>query len=549
MIAQADAFRLPFPDQYFHTALTSPPYWGLRKYAGEQGRIWGGDLECEHEWGAFITDPVKPVNRRCEKCQKFGVAVRTTGENVEIRCAGCNHITYTTSDTRGVKGIKGKKPAMSNLTALEYETIKQGQFCQLCGAWYGSLGLEPTPEQHIENIVEICREVRRVLRDDGVFWLNYGDCYATSPKGSADKGTSTIGEKHDVRQPGMFGKKALGVIQGSLMMMPHRVALALQQDGWIIRQDLVWSKPNPMPESLNGWRWQREREKVEAGKTRQSTAGMPGYAHPESDAPDFTRPHSVATWEYGDDLELRKGSWRHTRAHEYVFMLVKGMGYWSNQEAVREANTQGTIERLASGPVQALGKSHKNIALGQQIGGPDYQKASGRNPRSVLDVPTQPYSGAHYATFPVNLIAPLIRATCPRWACPVCGQGWAAVVDRVQGKPQHVPGGDNEKIANDGARGKHGATSLVYTGGGMQSNILGYRPTCEHEHTQEEAVPGTVFDPFVGSGTTVAVAKSLLRRGVGIDISMEYLDQQAKIRAGLGTPSNALDDLPLFAVK
>ena len=154
----------------------------------------------------------------------------------------------------------------------------------------------------------------------------------------------------------------------------------------------------------------------------------------------------------------------------------------------------------------------------------------GRNPRSVLHIPTAPYRGAHYAAYTPALIAPLILATCPRWCCPVCGQGWAPVVDRIQGERQHVPGGDSEKIANDGARGKHGSTSLVYTGGGMQSNILGYRPTCDHPHTQEQAVPGIVFDPFVGSGTTVMVARQLLRRGIGLDISRPYLREQASKR-------------------
>src|SRR3990167_5618004 len=121
------------------------------------------------------------------------------------------------------------------------------------------LGLEPTPERHIERTVQWAREVYRVLRDDGTFWLNYGDAF----------------------------------LGGNLLMMPHRIALALQADGWIVRQELVWAKPNPMPESANGWRWQ--------------------------------------------DGELRRGSFRHTRAHEYVFMLTKQMHYWSDQEAVREA--------------------------------------------------------------------------------------------------------------------------------------------------------------------------------------------------------------------
>ena len=167
MLIQGDAVHIPLADKSVHCAVTSPPYWGLRKYAGEQG----------------------------------------------------------------------EEP----------------------------LGLEPTPERHIERIVEICREVRRVLRDDGVFWLNYGDCYAGSGEGHKDgTGQSGLGAINRESKTGYQEPRYVNAIaQGSLMMMPHRVALALQQDGWIVRQDLVWSKPNPMPESLAGTRWVKHRIKVE----------------------------------------------------------------------------------------------------------------------------------------------------------------------------------------------------------------------------------------------------------------------------------------------
>ncbi len=260
-------------------------------------------------------------------------------------------------------------------------------------------------------------------------------------------------------------------------------------------------------------------------------------AHHKGVGPDW-----LAEYEYGDDLELRKGSWRHTRAHEYVFMLVKGMQYWSNQEAVREAaeiNNPNSVSYRERGKSDSRQKDRSGIK--PAFGDDGFFKTSGRNPRSVLDIPTAPYKGAHYATFPPNLIAPLIRATCPRWACPVCGQGWAAVVEKSEGKANQNYENEKASVTQYGGR----ETSTL-NGVPFQNSVLGYRPTCEHKHTQEEAVPGIVFDPFVGSGTTIAVAKELLRRGVGIDISMEYLDQQAKVRAGLGSPSTVLDDLPLF---
>ncbi len=489
MIAQADAVRIPLPDQSVHCVMTSPPYWGLRKYAGDQG----------------------------------------------------------------------EEP----------------------------LGLESTPERHVERMVDVFREVRRVLRDDGVVWLNYGDCYGTGTTAARRPGNRGIGQNtQNAQDIDRHGGQA-----GQLMMMPHRVALALQADGWIVRQDLVWYKRNPMPESVNGWRWQQEREKKgrsNHAKKHNIKGGTEAMLR-DASIHQGIGPDWVPEYEYGDELELKRGSWRHTRAHEYVFQLVKGpkMKYWSNQEAVRETGTSGPsdIRKMEQGLDRIGGKNKELIdplarasattKLGQKraVGDP-----SGRNPRSVLDIPTDsmelfyywlaertgfdlyelieqfqdeatnpndvldiptaPYKGAHYATFPPNLIAPLIRATCPRWACPVCGQGWAAVVEAP-----FV--GDNIGVRPDNPHAS-GHLARPPAGARFKGQVLGYRPTCEHPHTQEEAVPGIVFDPFVGSGTTVKVAQDLLRRGIGIDLSMEYLDLQAKIRTGQGSPSNQLDNLPLF---
>ena len=668
MIAQADAIRIPLPDKSIHCCVSSPPYWGLRKYAGDQGRIWGGDPECEHEWG--------------------------------------HSLKMTTGNTPSKKSTLGGGRSGAGETVAS-----QGQVCQLCDAWYGSLGLEPTPEQHVENIAEVFREVRRVLRDDGVVWLNYGDCYGHGTESRRPQGnTRGISDKTSEAQ----NINRHGGSAGNLMMMPHRVALALQQDGWIVRQDLVWYKRNPMPESINGTRWVKHR--IKEGRSKHATdhnikGGTEAMLRDasihtgidEDWIPKYVDCPGCEKCIPNDGLVLKRGSWRHTRAPEYVFMLTKKMGYWSNQEAVRESQgIAGVVEgsnffsqghhfinnfglentsvgaseiciRLAAAladfcqrnddlglsaldaeirqkfadsirsfpaidkptihqvsiissecsvgnaspksfleQINGLGFHLRYVDLSGDSGGlaftkeyagvvnPNgdtaigvddagavsqgffdghgliiqpsderewagsyeeqgsisqgdenrtgkstrrYSPMGGRNPRSVLDIPTAPYRGAHYATFPPNLIAPLIRATCPRWACPVCGQGWTAVVEQ-----QYTNWADG----NANAKRKGGAfpddRKALERRAELQSNVLGYRPTCEHPHTQEEAVPGIVFDPFVGSGTTIAVAKELLRTGIGIDISMEYLDQQAKVRAGLGTPSNALEDLPLFAL-
>ncbi len=462
MIAQADAVRIPLPDQSVHCCMTSPPYWGLRKYAGEQG----------------------------------------------------------------------EEP----------------------------LGLEPTPERHVERIVEIFREVRRVLRDDGVVWLNYGDSYSGV---GGDNFNSGLGNSVPAAREWITNSVRKATIKGgNLTMMPHRVALALQADGWIVRQDLVWYKRNPMPESLAGTRWVKHRIKegrskhasdhnIKGGTQKMLEDASVHQGIDEDWVPEYVDCPGCEKCIPDDGLVLKRGSWRHTRAHEYVFMLTKKMQYWSNQEAVRE----GAESRPMKNPDGwdtgdgAHGTIHRD---GREKGRQTSTVNSGRNPRSVLDIPTAPYKGAHYATFPPNLIAPLIRATCPRWACPRCGQGWAAVVERKGSYEGWAGRGEkNEALFQSGDGATKGTTLNIgskedYYANQPRNNVIGYKPTCSHEHTQEEAVPGTVFDPFVGSGTTVKVAQDLLRRGIGIDISMEYLDLQAKLRTKTGTPSNQFENLPLF---
>lgn len=399
MLIQADAVYLPYADQTFHTVVTSPPYWGLRKYTGEQG----------------------------------------------------------------------EEP----------------------------LGLEATPERHIERMVEVFREVRRVLRDDGCVWLNYGDCFASGGRSGEGEVRTTSNKLHaSPTDPSLNCQRRApvpeGMKQGSLMLMPHRLAIALQDDGWIIRNDVVWYKRNPMPESVAGWRF--------------------------------------------ENGNLRKSSWRHTRAHEYVFQLVKKMGYFCNQEAVREAHQSGDGKGGFSN--KSTSKWAANVGadgkpLTSQVNA--NPSPSGRNPRSVMDVPTAPYKGAHYATFPPKLIAPLIRASCPRRACPECGQAWAAVVEQnivwrerpnQYGKYREIAGQPDQRKA------------------GVDSRVLDYRPTCECGH--KDYKPGKVLDIFGGSGTTGMVAKELMRDWVVMDVSRPYLDGQAKVRTRTGTPSNALDDLPMF---
>ncbi len=200
------------PERSVHCVVTSPPYWSLRDYRLEPV-IWGDDDGCKHDWG-------EPITGRSQSASLSG------------------------STLDGAPPGNERRPEWASM------------FCGHCGAWRGTLGLEPTPELYVEHIVAIFREVRRVLRDDGTLWLNMGDSYAGSGKGYSKSGS--LGDYKQATNRGSWsGLPTAGLsLDGSglkpkdLCGMPWRVAFALQADGWWLRSDIIWSKPNPMPESV-----------------------------------------------------------------------------------------------------------------------------------------------------------------------------------------------------------------------------------------------------------------------------------------------------------
>lgn len=243
----------------------------------------------------------------------------------------------------------------------------------------GQLGLEPSPDQFVAALVDVFREVRRVLRDDGTLWLNLGDSYATGTKAGRQPGNKSFGEGTSKAQ----GVARIGPPEGlktkDLIGIPWRVAFALQADGWYLRQDIIWHKPNPMPESVRD---------------------------------------------------------RCTKSHEYVFMLSKSLKYYYDHEAVKEPavathpSGNGFKRDARESFKNADGSARGNEAQWSDVGGK-------RNRRSVWTVSTKPYKGAHFATFPPDLIEPCILAGCPKDGVvldPFGGSGTAAGVALKNGR-------------------------------------------------------------------------------------------------------------------
>ena len=249
---------------------------------------------------------------------------------------------------------------------------------------------------------------------------------------------------------------------------------------------------------------------------------------------------------------------RPTKSHEYIFLMTKSANYFYDADAVREPQLPQSIERaryITNAFGEQPGSQGARLGKGIKGGNPGTfvePNPSGRNLRTVWTIATVPYSGAHFATFPPALVERCIRAgTAEQGACPVCGKQWEREVDK-----EYL----SESIyKDDGTFLEKGRNrNVTRMGDGVRVSTLGWRPTCAHD---TDPVPATVFDPFVGSGTTVAVAQQLGRRGVGIDLSLPYLhlarertgaEALERWKVGKLEGSNgkgaSLEDLPMFKV-
>ena len=310
--------------------ITSPPYWGLRDYG--TGRWEGGD-------------------------------------------PGHAHDTVKARGGRGGSGTNAKEVASPSEVAAP--------IC-LCGAMRvdHQIGMEATPDEYVNRLVGVFREVRRVLRDDGTLWLNLGDSYAAGGHGG---GGSFMAERKDAawqRESTATGFRGAppGLKPKDLVGIPWRVAFALQADGWYLRSDIIWAKPNPMPESVTD---------------------------------------------------------RPTKAHEYLFLLSKRERYYYDAKAIQEGfadarnvNPGSYKWSSADAGYQRTGGMYDGEKhVGWNMDG----SASGRNRRTVWSIPTQPFPGAHFAVMPPALVDPCVLAGAPEGGMvldPFAGAGTVGVVCR-----------------------------------------------------------------------------------------------------------------------
>ena len=307
MVVVGDARSLPVGGGVVQCVVTSPPYWGLRDYG--TARWEGGDAACDH--------------------------------------------SASRDQHRGT--FDGGMPASAR------DSLAGSTSCRKCGARRidAQLGLEATPDLYVASMVAVFREVRRVLRDDGVVFLNLGDSYAATHTGTLGRGERADnfnfaesrldaqgkgGRKEQFIPPGLKPKDLVGI--------PWRVAFALQADGWWLRSDIIWAKPNPMPESVTD---------------------------------------------------------RPTKSHEYVFLLTKSARYYWDAEAVAErgASVREFREDTRGDGADSM---ERGRASRQALGPSGFGATGTRNLRSVWSIATQPYPEAHFATMPEKLVEPCIKA-------------------------------------------------------------------------------------------------------------------------------------------
>lgn len=433
------------------------------------------------------------------------------------------------------------------------------------------IGTEASVEAYVAALVECAREWWRVLKATGVVWLNLGDTY------SATRSYQVPQSKWQRNSPGDSnrGMRADGVTDGQLLMVPARVALALQADGWIVRSDVVWAKRNAMPESVAGWRWERCRVKVSVERcpTAQHHRGDPATILPNRQT---TGPGSAAEWQpcpgcdkcrATDGMVLRRGSWRPTRAHEAVFMLAKSPRYYANGEAVRVAarpnkpwsarsnvgwkaphvRNDGNSDGLGKPAEDATGANLRSVwRLASKPAAFDFcarcrtfHAAPSKRPERVDGVKQcrtctrrsnwradehKPGPGItpgdwvdHFALMPPRL-AELCILTTPERVCSTCGAPWARVVERSR-TLDGVPVASLPAMRNTDKAAPSSAQGIGHWRTGSESRTLGHRPTCRCAAPHR---PALILDPFAGGGTTGAMAGVHGRRFVGLDLSHRY---------------------------
>lgn len=475
--------------------VTSPPYWGLRYYGKKANHIWGGDPDCKHKW---VKRPMKLLHEN------------TQGKG--------SRLVSSRGKTKRVHGYK----------------FKEGAFCQKCGAWYGQLGLEPTLDLYVEHLLQVTLELRRILRNDGVMFWNHSDAYGGSLQGWGAKQPSATGFQKPAGIDPRYSKSGpppLAKMTPQCMVLQNfRLVIKMIEQGWILRNIIIWHKPNAMPSSV---------------KTRFANRHEPIFMFVKNVKPLYW--YNVKTGQIVNKQPLgikgKKGidwEWRKVIKSDQDGLvddedlktvhrkasLWRSANYYFDLDAVREPLKTASFERLKY-PTSPYGD--QNTGSGARMTGSRKGKgkskvvpfnASGKNPGDVWKIATQPFSGAHFATFPERLVEPMIKSSCPQEICKKCGLPRMRIT-----KTEYI------KIGRKFKKSKYQGDKVGLISGCTKPQEMRYGRAIALRRTVGWSKcgcnagfrPGIVLDPFSGSGTTLVKAAKLGRDSVGADINPDYI--------------------------
>ena len=329
-------------DSSIDCVVSSPPYFGLRDY-GTEPQIIGGNKNCNHIWQTFKRDG---------------------------NCWGIPN--------RNIDGQAQTKKT-NNSIVKEQEQKK----CSKCDAWIGQLGLEPTYQDYLANTVKVFETFKPKLKDTATIWWNVGDSYSSGSRKTTTLQTVRKPKSNEISKSkqkyldGLIVRPAIqtGIKEKDLLMIPNRVAIALQESGWYIRSEIIWHKPNPMPESIKD---------------------------------------------------------RPTSAHEKIWLITKSKKYYYDADAIKEPVAEATITRLSEKNLKnQKGSTRGNGGMKSNGNMKPVGNMETKNKRNVWTITTKPCKEAHFATFPKDLIEPCIKAGCPEGGVvldPFGGAGTTGIV-------------------------------------------------------------------------------------------------------------------------
>lgn len=390
----------------------------------------------------------------------------------------------------------------------------------------GQIGLEETPEEWVERLVDVFREVRRVLRHDGTLWVEIGDSYNANYRTGQDPPNSQIqkgnqgtaafdsGIPHKARKLENFKRK-------DLLGQPWMLAFALRADGWYLRSEIIWARPNPMPESVSD-------RPTKAHSTVFLLSKSPSYFY---DADAIREAFSENTHSKGKGVGVKQ------EAVAESGTLAAGRNNSSFNNAIQHSHvdhqrfypqvetldgSDGEAPRGPDGRRQTGVQGRENSE--QHRDGERWPNPGGANARSVWTIATEPTPFAHFATWPTKLVAKMILAgTSEAGCCPECGAPWNRDVEKGELVGENRGGNyrGREDDADASGANRFASKNEYKPGMSYERTTTGWSPACEHN---QAPVPATVLDPFAGSGTTLFVARSLGRHSIGIELNQKYCD-------------------------